>query len=405
MKMGIVFFLVALIFLAVGDFVSIKSKAFFPSVFISSVLFLFGFWFGLPIDFIEKIGINLDLVNVFISVMIVHMGSMIPLQELILHWKTVVTSVLGVFGVIVFLLVFGILILDKQTVMLAIPPMTGGVVAALMMQDVAKQLNLHTYTFMAITIYIMHGMVGYPLTAFFLKREAKRLLLIYAHDVHAHQNSVASSDSNNSDNHGQARGKWWTIPPLPEKYQTPYVVMAKLTLVAWFAISLNHLIHDCISKYILLLMFGIVFTEIGLLERRPLIKANVFGFCMIVVMLYIFSGISKVTPSTLGVLIYPLVICITLAATGVVVVSFLTYKWFGFSREMATAIALTCFYGFPADYVLTVEVIKLYAKNSEQEDFLQKKMLPPMLVGGFTSVTIASVVIAGFFTKFLLENH
>jgi hypothetical protein len=68
---------------------------------------------------------------------------------------------------------------------------------------------------------------------------------------------------------------------------------------------------------------------------------------------------------------------------------------------MAFAVALTALYGFPPNYILTEEGAKAIAENQEEKDFLMGEMLPQMLVGGFTTVTIASVIIAGIFVNFL----
>jgi len=76
-------------------------------------------------------------------------------------------------------------------------------------------------------------------------------------------------------------------------------------------------------------------------------------------------------------------------------------KLLGSTKEMAFSIAMTALYGFPADYVLTIEAIKASTKTQEEEDYAMDQMLPKMLVGGFTTVTIASVIIAGIFVKLL----
>ena len=67
---------------------------------------------------------------------------------------------------------------------------------------------------------------------------------------------------------------------------------------------------------------------------------------------------------------------------------------------MAFAISLTAFYGFPADYIITNEVINALSEDEKEREALTAHMLPPMLVGGFVSVTIVSVVLAGIFVGF-----
>jgi hypothetical protein len=53
------------------------------------------------------------------------------------------------------------------------------------------------------------------------------------------------------------------------------------------------------------------------------------------------------------------------------------------------------------NYILTIEAIKSVAGNEEEYNYTLNEMLPKMLVGGFVTVTITSVIIAGYFVKLL----
>lgn len=68
---------------------------------------------------------------------------------------------------------------------------------------------------------------------------------------------------------------------------------------------------------------------------------------------------------------------------------------------MAIAISLNALYGFPVNYTLTNDAAMALGKTGEEVDFLTGEMLPKMLIGGFASVTIVSVIIAGIFAKML----
>ena len=68
---------------------------------------------------------------------------------------------------------------------------------------------------------------------------------------------------------------------------------------------------------------------------------------------------------------------------------------------MSYAISLTALYGFPPNYILTEEAAKALAETPEEKKYLMDEMLPPMIVGGFTTVTVGSVIIAGIFIKLL----
>ena len=75
----------------------------------------------------------------------------------------------------------------------------------------------------------------------------------------------------------------------------------------------------------------------------------------------------------------------------------------GYTLPMAMALSLTALYGFPPNYVLTDEASKALAGGDEDTyNFLMSHMLPKMLTGGFITVTITSVILAGVYSTLLL---
>ena len=66
---------------------------------------------------------------------------------------------------------------------------------------------------------------------------------------------------------------------------------------------------------------------------------------------------------------------------------------------LAFATALTALYGFPPNAIITENTCNALAETPEEKEYLMSKMFPPMIVGGFTTVTITSVVIAGIFAE------
>lgn len=132
-----------------------------------------------------------------------------------------------------------------------------------------------------------------------------------------------------------------------------------------------------------------------------MIKADSFGFLMTILMAYIFSSLSQATPAMLGKIAVPLIGIIFLGVIGMLIVAFIMSKITDVSFPMAFACTLTALYGFPADYILTTEAVKSVCETDKEKEFLLGDMVPKMLVAGFTTVTITSVVLAGFFVKLL----
>ena len=135
-------FLTMLILIIIGEVISTATKAFVPSMFITAVLFVAGFWTYLPADILQQGGISSSLPTFLVMMMVVHLGTMLNIQELIDQWKTVVVTLAGMLGILVVILTAGRLLLGTDTAAIAAPPLTGGFVAAMMMQSVAPTERL-----------------------------------------------------------------------------------------------------------------------------------------------------------------------------------------------------------------------------------------------------------------------
>ena len=383
--------------LFIGDVVAIRTKAWIPSVFISAILFLIGYWTFFPKDIVAIAGVPTVAATMMMFLLITNMGTLLSVKELIKQWKTIVISLSGILGIIVILFGIGTLIFDLETVLVAIPPLVGGMVSALIMSEGAAAAGLTSLSVFAIVIFVMQGFAGYPLTAIVLKKEGKKLLGQYR----SGQLQVIKEDSNESVAEGMTDLK--LFKNLPEKYNTDYFKFLRLAIVAFLAYLVSTLLAPVVTvnAFVLCLLFGVIGKSIGFLEKHTLQKANGFGLAIMVLMLFIFDGLKKATPSMMMDLLYPLVVCIVLAVIGMYIFSFLVGKLLKVSKEMAFAVSLTALYGFPADYIITNEVVNSLTKDEKEKEALLSHMLPPMLVGGFISVTIVSVILAGVFVQFL----
>lgn len=383
--------------LFIGDVVAVRTKAWIPSVFVCAVLFLLGFWTFFPPEIVSLAGIPPAVATMMIYLLITNMGTLLSIQQLKAQWKTIVISISGILGIIVVLFGIGSFIFDIQTVLVAIPPLVGGIVSALIMSEGAAEAGLISLSVFAIVIYVMQGFAGYPLTSIVLKKEGKTLLEKYRkgelREVEKKANILEETNEE----------ELKLFKKLPKKYNTHYFKFFRLSFVAFLAYIVSVVVDPVvtISPYVLCLLFGIIATSIGFLERQVLEKANGFGLAMMALMLFIFDGLKNATPSMMMEILYPLVGCIVLGVIGMYIFSFIIGKVLKVSKEMAFAVSLTALYGFPADYIITKEVIDSLTEDEEERQVLTDRMLPPMLVGGFISVTIVSVILAGFFVGFL----
>lgn len=386
----IVAFILILSTLAIGEIVSIRTKAIIPSVFVTALLFLVGYWTIFPANILEVAGFGPSIIQVSMFLLITHMGTMISVKELIAQWKTFAISIIGICGICFGTLVLGKLFFPWDMLVVATPPLTGGVVASVIMSQAATAKGLPTLAVLAVGMYVMQGFAGYPLTAITLNIEGKRLLKKF-------RNGEIQKREVNSEE-GE---KKTLLPQLPKKYQTTYILLLKLGILVQVSIFLTNLMNKAVSEFVICLVVGAIAAEIGFIERRPLNLSGTFGFFMTGLMAFIFGGLAKATPEMIKELIIPFIGIIGFGVVGLVIFSIIAAKIFKESIPMAIAISLNALYGFPVNYTLTNDAAMALGKTGEEVDFLTGEMLPKMLIGGFASVTIVSVIIAGIFAKML----
>src|SRR5690625_1718423 len=105
---------------SIGDYISIKTKSIVSSLFTCSLIFLIGFWIGVPNTLFEDSGL-LQIGSIIIPAMMVHMGSMININQLKEQWKTFLLAVGAVFGIAILLLLIGPFIIGREASIVSAP--------------------------------------------------------------------------------------------------------------------------------------------------------------------------------------------------------------------------------------------------------------------------------------------
>lgn len=393
---------ILVLILFIGDLVAVRTKAWVPSVFVCAVLFLIGYWTFFPQDIVALAGVPPVVAVMMMYLLITNMGTLLSIKELKAQWKTIVIALSGILGIVAILFAVGTFIFGYETIVVAIPPLVGGVVSALIMSEGAKEAGLASLSVFAIVIYVMQGFAGYPITSIVLKKEGKKLLEQYRNGELSSIDQTLAKEEVAATATAPAQ-ELKLFKHMPEKYNTDFFKLFRLAVVSYVAYLVSTLLAPVVSvsPFVLCLLFGVIAKSIGFLETQVLQKANGFGFAIMALMLFIFDGLKQATPSMMLEIIWPLVGTIGLALIGMYLFSFIAGKLLKVSKNMAFAVSLTALYGFPADYIITNEVIKSLTENEKEREMLTSHMLPPMLVGGFITVTIVSVILAGIFVGLL----
>ena len=396
-------FVICCVAYLIGVVVSQLTKAWIPSVFVTACVLLAGYWTVIPQTLVTDAVLIPFGSTIGIYLLITHMGTIISLKQLAEQWKTIVVCLAGLAGMIGACWFIAMPIIGREFVVAGLPPLTGGIVAAVTMQEAAAAKGLEAAALFAIAMYCVQGFAGYPLTAVCLQLEGKKLLKKYrAGDFKAANKDAVEKANELEAGTANKASKKKLIPELPEKWNGPVMIFLKLGIVAFLATQLGTIAFPGIGKIsgaVWALVLGVIGTTIGFLDTNSLNKANSYGIIMFALMMYVFDGLKTATPEMLGSVIGPMLILIVIGVAGMAIAEFIVAKILKLSYTLALANGLTALYGFPPNAIITENTCKALGQDQGEVDYLMSEMYPSLIVGGFTTVTITSVIIAGLFTN------
>lgn len=396
-------FIILLIF-GLGDMVATKTRAIVSMLFFSSVLFLAGFWTKVLPNTMFDDSTLLLVSGVLVSMLLVHMGTTIKLRDFADQWKTVIIACIACIAISLGIyFIGGLIVADKNYVVVGAPILSGGVVATITMQTAVEGHSVELGVFAAL-VMVVQGFVGYPVCSLCLKSEAKRVrsLVESGQELKGVTAKIVTG----------AAPKKRLIPYIPDKYNGPNIMMAKVAFFAFLATITANAINGwiastfetafSISALIFALIYGIIAKELGFIEENPMKRAGADGFMLVVVTLSIFTNLAQSTPDMVAGMLWPLLVVVVTGSVTFLIISTLVGRIFGVSWQMSCAIGSTCLFGFPGTYIVTNEVVNATAANDEEKQLMLDHMMPKMLIAGMVSVSITSILIAGYMVNLLV---
>lgn len=369
---------------AVGDIVANKTKAMISAIIVGCVAYMAGYLTGIiPTTSIDSTGLPALMSSFGIALILVNLGTMMNLDELIREWKTVLIALVGLVGIAAVALTVGSLLFGREWSILGAAPISGGLIATIIASDAANELGRGDLAAYVTLLCAFQMFAGIPVASAMLKKEAKRLLA--AGDLTVADTSDA----------GGRKINIRVIKSWPASMQSPTVTIAKLAIVAVIGTQLSTLTNGFINANIMYLLMGVLFYELGFLDKSSLQSAGAFGFLMLALFSILPGNFKTIDVPSLISMIWPIVGMLVLCSIGIALLSALMGKVLKVSAPMSIAIGVCCLFGYPGTQIVTEEVLTSLNVSEEQKEALRSRLLPKMIVSGFTTVTIASVVFAG----------
>jgi len=365
----------------VSEFLSSKSKGLVSSLFVASLIFLVGFLTGLfPPDLLTSSSL-LAFAGVVVGFVIVHLGTVISINDFIKQWRTVVTGIAAVGGVAAALFFIGSLLKGSDYVIAAIGAISGGTVSVVIIQEAALAVGLVTVAVFPVLIAALQGLVGFPLTSIILRKEALRLRDEYR------AGNLKSATEEATSTEAKIR--------LPAAFQSTVGTLSVVGVAVIVARFISDMTNGNLNTFVVALILGVLLRWARIFKPSVLSGIDAYGLMITAVLILVFGPLATVTLADLKSLAVPLAVAFVVGVAGIVAGSVLVGKLFGFSVPMSIGIGLTALYGFPGTLLLSQEAAKAVGENEAEVKAIEGEILPRMIVAGFATVTITSVIVTG----------
>ncbi len=382
---------ILLAFIAFGELISLWSKARVPALLIA----MLGTFIAVQLNIIPKTIIDdsylPQIYAILVAPLLFHMGSLIPLKTMLAQWRSVVISIAGMIvavGVIAAVVgpIFGF-----QYVVAGSGPLAGGIVSTGLTTDGLKAANVDSaIVVLPALVLMLQSLPSMPLTNLLLRKFA----------IHLRDSGDLEELARNHKKVQKENGGDKKLVNLPQMLVDNELFILFLILVGGSLATLLAM-PTHIPSSIIALVLGVASTAIGLTPERSMEKSSSFGIAMASVVAIVMAPLVAASLSDVLAALIPVAVILAVGAVGIMIGGAIATKLLKWKTTLGMSVALTAMYGFPADYLLTNEVVRSVGRTEEEREALREAMLPPMLVGGFTSVSAGSVVIASVLVSFL----
>src|SRR5699024_11283586 len=302
-------------------------------------------------------------------------------------WKAVVISVFGIIGSTTLILVFVTLMFDFRTAASGVGPIAGGIVALLITVEKLQDLGLANLIVLPAIVQALQGVIGMPLSAILMKRYSRYYLKNREHDKNVA--TISDKDKTKKEN-------IFNKNPLLQNSVIRLFIMFFLASLAFIIGSVTGIHYTLLS-----LLFGVIGLKVGLFEEKEMQHNQSFTIMMVTIILIVIGSMGGIKPQDLWAYLPAILSILIIGTIGILIGGYVGAKLIGWRPTKALPVALTALYGFPGDFILCEEVSRSVTDDKDEREDVFNELLSPMIIGGFTTVTVASVIVKSIIMKFI----
>ncbi|HHX04376.1 MAG TPA: hypothetical protein GX733_08835 [Tissierellia bacterium] len=382
--------MVCFLLFAVGDILSVVTKARLSSVFIALMLFLLGFLLKIfPPDIISQAGLT-QIGSFSAAYIVFHMGTMIEIEQLKKEWRTVLMALISMMVAVGMVLAVSFFI-GRENSIVSAPIINGGIVATQIMTKAALEKGFTMAASLGTIVFAVQKFVGTPFASAFGLREAKEVLKEYRADLAKGELRPEFLKATQSEAEVSSHKFWHKH----QKFYTPFVCISITAIGAWLATELGTLVPS-INYSIWALVLGILAAHTGLVPNNILDRGISSGFINAVVFSSLIPALANIQIGDLLTLAVQTIVLFAAVMIGLFVFTYIlpTWKIVG-HRNLAFGISVIQLLGFPANYLVVNEVANASTETPEEKQVVLSRLMPAYIISNFVSVTSLSIVVAG----------
>lgn len=373
-----------MILYAIGKMIAKKTKGIIVEALFLSAVYIVGFLTGIfPSDNLVNTGVPAMMSAFGTMLLVANLGTMIELRRLIKEWKTVVICLGGLLVLTVLFWTVGIMIFGRYYALCALPPVAGGIVAAGLVTSAAEAAGMTDYGAFASLVCSLQTFAAVPVASYLLHRYCDQLVADRSYLVSAH----SASDKDFPD--------FRIIKNFPQAWNDGSMMVARLLVVTLLGTYISKFSGGTLPAAVVILFLGVIFTELGLLERQSLTKAGYMSLLIMGLVMSLPNSFRSLTLDSFGAMLPPVVFFLILGAVSLIIGGFIMGRILKVDWKLAAAASLAAMYGYPLTEIIPRAVIGSYDLPEEEKEQLLETVMPPLIIAGFTTVTIASVALAG----------
>ncbi|PKR86371.1 hypothetical protein [Heyndrickxia camelliae] len=383
--------MLVLALIAVGEIISVLTRARVPMLLIAILGFLVLVWTGIfPKNIVDTSTFS-QIGSLMTGPLVVHLGTLIPLTLMLRQYKAVLIALGGTLIAIALVLPIITMLFGYETAVAGMGPMVGGIVAFIVTSDELKALGFTNLVAIPALVLAIHKLFGMPVASIFLRKYA--LIL---------RDKIGLADGNKytaATLEASLQQKHKSKPKKKYEFNTANVLLFKLFLGA----SLGTVIGSFtgVSSTIWCLIIGVLGSALKFYNENIMDKAKASSVAILGTIFIVIASMSTVSLTQFLHFIPQILAIILIGQFGILTGGFIFSKLFRVHPYKGMSLALTSMFGFPADYILCQEVSRSVGRTEEGQQNLLNELSPPMLIAGFTTVTVASVIIASVLVKTL----